>query len=96
VSADPTDQEPCCGEPRRDCGRHLQGHVLVVHPAYAGGETQYEDVKLKRDRALHLGSCVVTRYLIAPGHELSASGVEAAHASANTHVGIADVTWSVS
>jgi hypothetical protein len=75
-------------------GAHLKdSHVLVVQPAYAGGESQYEDVKLKRDRALHMGSCVIDWYLVAPTRELMASGVESAHAAASTKVGIPEVTW---
>lgn len=72
-------------------------NVLVLQPTFTGAESIYEDVKLKRDRALHLGSSVVTWYLLKKGEkapEPSAAGIEWAQASATTKVGLPEVTWA--
>lgn len=71
-------------------------HVLVLQSTYTGAESIYEDVKLKRDRALHVGSSVVAWYLLDKDKDddqpLSA-GIHWAHHSATTKVGLPDVAW---
>lgn len=74
-------------------------HVLVLQPTYTGAESTYENVKLRRARALHVGSSVIAWYLLDKDKGLEqdaplVAGIQWAHRSATTKVGLPDVTWA--
>lgn len=71
-------------------------NVLVLQPTYAGAEAVYEDVKLGRDKALYLGSSVVTWFLLDKGARPLRAAVEYADKSASMRIGDPDVTWAAS
>ncbi len=74
--------------------QNRQAHVLVLTPGYGGAESTYEDVQLRRDRGLHVGSAVVTWVVVGPDGVVLAAGNAQGQAAATTTVGTTRVTWS--
>jgi cytochrome c551/c552 len=67
--------------------------VLLLDASYAGAESVYEEIPMKKDRALHHGTAVVSFFLIGGDGTLTDSGAIHASAAANTTVGKADIEW---
>lgn len=69
-------------------------YVVILTPAYGGAESTYEDVQLRRDRGLHVGSAVVSYTVVDPAGAVVAAGNAQAQAAATTTVGTTRVAWS--
>lgn len=69
-------------------------YVVILAPAYGGAESTYEDVQLRRDRGLHVGSAVVSYTVVDPSGAVVAAGNAQAQAAATTTVGTTRVAWS--
>ena len=88
---DPTGATPLSLAAAHTAG--LDSHVLVLQPSFAGSESLYEDVKFGKDKALHLGSVVVTWFLLSADGTIVRSGVSDGYRAAATKLGETRVDW---
>ena len=69
-------------------------HVLILESSYAGAESIYEEIPLRADRGVHLGSTVATYFLLDSTSRMLDSGVVYDVVAGNTKVGHSRLEWT--
>lgn len=70
-----------------------EAHVLLLNPTYAGAESIYEDVKMQKDRGLHVGTAIASFVLTDREGRLVQAGNIAESVAATTTVGKTEINW---